>query len=134
MFEFLKKKKKSRARKKTGFADTKSYPHKNHPATYNRLKGDNVEYITFTHHNPAKIGNQSYETIPLNKNIEKEKRKTKEKSFAFPKVFVGKRSALGRENKKYSLVDEDKKIVKNLFKTLPRENVPYTSNSKKKKS
>ena len=123
-----------RKRKSGGFADTKNYPHKNHPAKYNRLRGDFVEYITFTHSDLVKLKNKEYETIPLTSNIdEQERKKTKKISYAFPKVFVGKRSSLGKENKNYSLVKKDNEIVNNLFKTLPRENVPYSTNSKKKR-
>lgn len=123
-----------RKRKSGGFADTKNYPHKNHPAKYNRLRGDFVEYITFTHSDLVKLKNKEYETIPLTSNIdEQERKKTKKISYAFPKVFVGKRSSLGKENKNYSLVKKDNEIVNNLLKTLPRENVPYSTNSKKKR-
>lgn len=119
-------KKENRQRKKSGFADTKKYPHKNHPAKYNRLGN-------FTHHEQVEIDNQIFSTIPLTSNIDKdERRKTKSKSHVFPKVFVGKRSALGKENKNYDLTKEDNDIVNNLFRTLPKEKVPYTSNSYKK--
>ena len=122
-----------RQRKKSGYADTKKYPHKNHPAKYNRLGNDNIEYVTFTHHKQVKLGNEVFNTIPLTSNIDKEERKkTKKKSHVFPKVFVGKRSALGKENKNYDLIKEDNNIVNELFRTLPRENVPYTTNSNKK--
>ena len=123
-----------RKRKSGGFADTKNYPHKRHPAKYNRLRGDFVEYITFTHSDLVELDNKEYETIPLTSNInEQERKKTKNISYVFPKVFVGKRSSLGKENKNYSLVKKDNEIVNNLFKTLPRENVPYSTNSKKKR-
>lgn len=112
-----------RTRKKSGFARTKNYPHKRHPATYNRIGNDEIEYITFTHHNPARINDKTYNTLPLSTNIDVSER-GKSKSYAFPKVFVGKRSALGKE---------DKKFVDSLFKTLPKEKVPYSTNSKKKK-
>lgn len=122
-----------RQRKNGGFADTKRYPHKNHPAKYNRLGNDDIEYITFTHHKQVKLGNQIFDTIPLTSNIDKEeRRKTKNKSHVFPKVFIGKRSALGKENKNYDLIKEDNVIVNDLFKTLPKEKVPYNSNSYKK--
>ena len=121
-----------RTRKKSGFARTKNYPHKRHPATYNRIGNDEIEYITFTHHNPAKINDKTYNTLPLSTNIDVSER-GKSKSYAFPKVFVGKRSALGKEDKNLSLTKEDKKFVDSLFKTLPKEKVPYSTNSKKKK-
>lgn len=123
-----------RARKKSGYADTKNYPHKNHPAKYNRLDNDNIEYVTFTHHDKVKIKDKIFKTIPLNSNIDKEERKhSKRVSYVFPKVFIGKRSALGKENKKYNLIDKDNIFVNDLFNTLPKEKVPYSTNSKKKK-
>ena len=44
-------KKNNRNRKNTGWARTKEYPHKKHPATYRRKStgSDDIEYITFTH-------------------------------------------------------------------------------------
>ena len=120
-------------KRKSGFARTKQIPHKRHPATYNRLDNDEIEYITFTHHNPAKLDGKEIETIELDDNIEISKRKSGEKSFAFPKVYIGKRSALGKEDNKLNLSENDKIKVKNLFETLPRERIVYTSNSNKQK-
>lgn len=44
-------KKNNRNRRNTGWARTKEYPHKKHPATYRRKStgSDDIEYITFTH-------------------------------------------------------------------------------------
>lgn len=129
---------KTRQRKKSGFANTKHYPHKNHPANYRNIGNDIVEYITFTHHDIVKLNDKEYATIPLTDNIDKrvqKKNKGKHKkdiSYAYSKVFVGKRSALGKGNDNYSLLSEDKQIVDDLYKTLPREYVPYSTNSKKK--
>lgn len=128
---------KTRQRKKSGFADTKEYPHRNHPATYRSVGDDIVEYVTFTHHDIVKLNDKEYATIPLTDNIDKRvqgKNKGKHKkdiSYAYSKVFVGKRSALGKENSNYSLTFEDKQLVDCLYKTLPREYVKYTSNSRK---
>lgn len=127
----------NRQRKRSGFADTKEYPHRNHPAVYKNVGDDIVEYITFTHHDVVEINGKKYMTIPLNDNIDKriqklnKGRNKKEISHAYSKVFVGKRSALGKENNNYSLTSEDKQIVDNLYKTLPREYVKYISNSRK---
>ena len=131
--------KNKRIRKKDGFADTRFYPHKNHPANYRRIGKDDIEYMTFTHHDIVTIDGKKYITIPLSDNIEKkvqEKNKGKNKkeiSYAYPKVFVGKRSALGRENKSYSFKENDKNKINKLFETLPKEKVRYSSNSKKAK-
>lgn len=60
-------------------------------------------------------------TIPLTDNISKKERAVNKQtgkktiSYVYPKVFRGKRSALGKENKDYSLVPDDKLIVEKLF-------------------
>lgn len=124
----------TRTRKKSGFADTKNYPHKRHPAKYRRLDNDDIEYITFTHHDKVEINGETFPTIPLNSNINKEERKHSKKiSYVFPKVFIGKRSALGAENKRYDLINKDNIFVNELFNTLPKEKVSYSNKSKKKK-
>lgn len=124
--EYMKSNK--RTRKTTGFADTKRVPHANHPAHYRKTGKDDIEYITSTHRNPAKINNKEIETIPLNKNFDKN---DKQPAFVVPIVFEGKCSALGKENNNYSIANEDKQTIDNIFKTAPRQKVLKTSNSKK---
>lgn len=126
---------KNTSKKKTGFADTRRYPHKNHPARYRRSGGsDDIEYLTTTHHEEVLINGKKVETIPLDNNINPEERKdSSKKSYVYPKVYVGKRSHLGKERKDLSLIGKDIERVSNLFDTLPREVVKYQSNSKKKK-
>ncbi len=63
-------------KKKSGYTDTKNYPHKNHLAKYNRLGNDDVEYVTFTHHDKVKIKDKIFKTIPLNSNIDKKQKNT----------------------------------------------------------
>ena len=123
--------KQNHKRSKDGFADTKAYPHKNHPAYYRRIKNDDIEYITTTHHSKVLLGGKEIKTIPLTSNIKPEER-GKSISYVYPKRYVGKRSALKKERDDLSFVAEDKKIVSNLFDKLPTENIRYTSNSKKK--
>lgn len=112
--------------------DTKNYLHKNHPAKYNRLGNDDIEYVAFIHHNTARINDKTYNTLPLSTSIDVSER-GKSKSYAFPKAFVGKISALGKEDKKYNLIDKDNILMNDLFNSLPKEKVPYSINSKKKK-
>ena len=132
-------KKNNRKRKKTGYAETKEVPHRKHPANYKNIGKNKVEYITFTHHEVVEINGKKYITIPLTDNIDKKEQKLNKNrdkkiiSHAYPTVFVASRSALGSEVKKFSLVEQDKKIVSNLFQVLPKQKVSYTSNSKKKK-
>lgn len=126
--------KKNRPRKKSGFADTKEYPHRDHPANYRRLSQDNIEYVTFTHHPKVKIKDLEFDTIPLTSNIDPVERKNNpdSKSYVYPRKFVGKRSALGKERTDLSLISSDKKIVDQLFVELPTENVRYSKKNKKK--
>ena len=131
--------KKKRLRKENGFAETKEYPHKKHPAKFKKKRGsDTVIYITFTHSDEVTIDDETVETIPLNDNINPKERGTKTAdgkpniSYAYPKVYVGTRSALGKGTDKYSLTNADQTLVDELFKLLPQEQVPLTSNSKKK--
>lgn len=116
-------------RKKTGFADTKQVPHANHPAHYRKTGNDDIEYITTTHHNPAKIKGKTINTVPLNDNFNP---KDKKQAYVVPIVYEGKRSALGRERPDYNLTKNDKKIVDKIFENSPREKVTKTSNSKNK--
>lgn len=121
----------TRNRKKSGFARTKNYPHKKHPAKFHFLGNDEVEYITFTHHDEVELEGQIFKTIPLDNNIVIEER-GKKKSYAFPRVFIGTRSALGKKSNDFNLTKKDKEKVNKLFKTLPKKRVPYSTNSKKK--
>ncbi len=128
-------------RRNTGWAHTKKYPHKNHPATYRRRGNDEIDYITFTHSDEVQLPNKKkVKTIPLSDNVSKQEREDNKrkglkqgenKSYAFPKVFRGKRSALHSETKDFSLTKEDKKLVDKLFNELPVENVPTTGGSGK---
>lgn len=123
-------------KKKTGFAETKTYPHKNHPARYRRngVNNDDIEYITTTHHEEVLLNGKLVNTIPLDNNINpKERKDLNQKSYVYPMVYVGKRSHLGKERNDLSLIGKDIEKVSKLFDTLPRETVRYQSNSKKKK-
>ena len=135
-------KKNNRKRKFSGWAHTKSYPHKSHPATYRRKnsKSDDIEYITFTHSPEVDLGNKKVRTVPLLDNINPDERcrnKTQGKKFgenrtyAYPKVFVGKRSALHEEINEFDPVAFDKKRISKMFKVFPRENVPFTGGKSK---
>ena len=131
-------KKNNRSRKNTGWAKTKSYPHERHPAAYRRKNNtnDDIEYITFTHSSEVDFGEKGkVRTIPLLDNIspaERQKNKAQGKrieenrSYAYPKVFVGKRSALHKETEEFEPVEFDKKRIGKMFEVFPRENVPVT--------
>ena len=101
-------KKNNRNRKNSGWARTKEYPHKKHPATYRR-KGsgsDDIEYITFTHSSEVDFGERGkVRTVPMLDNIspaERKKNKAEGKkfgenrSYAYPKVFVSERISVKR--------------------------------------
>lgn len=123
----------NKRKKKSGFADTKDYPHRRHPANYRRLNNDDdIEYIVFTHHPEVDLKTKKVITIPLHENLNPKERINNNTSYAYPKRYVGKRSSLGRERNDLSFVNEDKKIVYKLFQTLPTEFVRYSNKNKKK--
>ena len=65
-------KKNNRNRKNTGWARTKEYPHKKHPATYRRKStgSDDIEYITFTHSPEVDFGEKGkVRTVPMLDNV-----------------------------------------------------------------
>ncbi len=136
-------KKNNRKRKSSGWAYTKDYPHAGHPTNYRRKtsNSDDIEYITFTHSDIVDFGAKGkVRTVPLLDNISPvERRKNKEqgkkfgenRSYAYPKVFVGKRSALHRETDEFVPVDFDKKRIDKMFEAFPRENIPMTGGKKK---
>lgn len=129
--------KKNNRKRRAGWAHTKKYPHENHPANYVRKVGDKIEYITFTHSPEIQLSNGAIiQTVPMADNVskaerEKAKREGKTRfetrSYAYPVVFVGQRSALDKE-----IVGEfeptlfDKARIGMLFTALPRVNVVVT--------
>lgn len=134
-------KKKNNRKRSTGWARTKEYPHKKHPAAYKRKGNDDIEYIAFTHsaevdlHDKGKV-----RTVPLLDNIspaerkrnkQQGKKKGENRSYAYPKVYEGKRSALGKETDEFDPVDFDKKRIGKMFETFPCENVPVTGGKTK---
>lgn len=135
-------KKKNNRKRTTGWAKTKSYPHERHPATY-RCKGtgnDDIEYITFTHSKEVDFGKKKVRTVPMSDNVSrKEREENKQKgrkfgenrSYAYPKVFVGKRSALHKETDEFDPVEFDKRRIGKMFDIFPRENVPVTGSKSK---
>ncbi len=123
-------------KRSTGWARTKEYPHKKHPATYRRKDGDEIEYITFTHSAEVDFGKEGkVQTVPLLDNISPSERKKNKvegkkfgenRSYAYPKVFDGKRSALGAETDEFDPVEFDKKRIGKMFEVFPHERVPTT--------
>jgi len=125
-------KKNKRQRKKVGFAETKQIPHRKHPAFYKKKNNNDIDYLTFTHSKKVEIGSVEIDTIPMNSNINPKERGSK-KSYAYPKVYQGKRDALHEDINDFSFTKEDRILADQLFDSLPKEKVSYTSNSKKKK-
>lgn len=127
---------------------TKQYPHKKHPAKYRYDNNDEVKYITFTHSPEIELNDgQTIQTVPLSENISPEERKKNKqegkkrgenRSYAYPKVFKGKRSSLGSETTKFKPTEFDKKRINKMFEIFPEENVPVTGGEgqyrKRKKS
>ena len=120
-----------------GWALTKHYPHKRHPAFWRR-KGkskDDIEYLTFTHSSKVELDDEGVvETLPLTDNISPAERKKnatlpaeeRRISYVMPFVYDGERSALGEKTEDFSFVPEDYKLVQEHFNTLPRKTVPKT--------
>ena len=138
-----KRKKPTRAKRKTDWAHTKEVPHKNHPAYFKKKGGDNIEYVTFTHSNSVDFDKDSnkpleehdiVETRQLQVNIDKTKKGSDEKSHVVPRVYIGTRSSLGKGTNKFELSELDEPLIDEIFKTAPRYPIPKTSNSKQKKN
>ena len=134
--------KKTKNRKRSsGWAKTKSYPHARHPATYRRKGKDDIEYITFTHSDEVDFdNNEKVRTVPLADNISPAERnqnkatgknRVDNRSYVFPKVYVGKRSALGKERDEFEPVGFDKTRIRKMFELFPRENIPVTGGKTK---
>ena len=138
-------KKKTRPSKKRGWAQTKYYPHARHPAYYrkNGKDNDSIEYLTFTHHEEVKLGEETVSTKPLTRSVSKKERELEDKgllpeeqkkSYVYPRVFQGKRSALGKETDEFEPVAEDAAIIDSLFSTLEKQTVPAYGGKGKLKS
>ena len=125
---------KNKSKKKSGFAKTKRYPGKQHPAYYRQLSSDEVEYTTFTKRDPARIDGKDVPVRKLSSNINPQKR-GKEPSNVVDRVFVGKRSSLHKNEPTYRFASKkDKDIVEDILNNSCRVRVDYTSNSKTKKN
>lgn len=132
-------------RKTGGWAKTKKIPHERHPANYVRKVGDKIEYLTFTHASEVKLSNGVIiQTVPMADNVsvkEREENKRKglkrgeNRSYAYPVVFVGNRSALHTEIVgEFDPVPFDKARINTMFKIFPRVNVKFTGNGKGNKN
>ena len=136
-------KKKNNRKRSTGWAHTKKYPHKNHPAYFRKTGQDDVEYITFTHSEKVDFDKDNkrkpiekhdvVKTRKLKVNIDKTEENKGEYSHVVPRVYEGKRSALGVGTSKYKLAEEDKPTVDDIFKNGKRYKVPRTGNKPKNK-
>ena len=115
--------------RKNGWAHTKNYPHKRHPAYYRKVKDNLVEYVTFTHSlfvdldknnkNIPKEEHRIIHCIRLNDNINGYN-KDNDYSYVLFRVFVGNRSGLGKETKEFHLSVVDMKIINFVFNTANR--------------
>ena len=129
------------------WAYTKHFPHKLHPAVFKRKSRTNrdIEYLTFTHSEEVNLGNKVVETIPLYDNISpKERSENKAKglkpgenrSYVYPRVFEGKREALGKGAPKgeFEPVPIDVEKINIYFEVLPHQKVPITGGKGKLKN
>lgn len=125
--------KQNRKRKSWGFAETKEYPHKRHPAYYVRNGQHEIKYITFTHSPEVDFEGTKVETIEMPDNISPKERSESptKKTYAYPNKFKGTREALGKESNNHDLTPRNREKINVLMDSLPEKEVPYTSNSKK---
>lgn len=136
--------KKSSRKRSTGWAHTKQFPHKRHPAYFRKSGQDDVEYVTFTHSEEVDFDKDNkakpiekhdvVKTRRLKVNIDKTEKSQGEYSHVIPRVYEGRRSALGSGTNKYKLAEEDKPIVDDVFKNGKRYKVPYTGGKPKNKN
>lgn len=126
--------KKNNRKRSTGWAKTKWYPHKKHPAFYKREGQDDIEYVTFTHSKKVTFpSGESIDTVDLDYNIDYSNKGDHRYSHVVPRVYKGKRSALGKDTNEYRLEKSDRDKVDKIFTTGKRYPVPHTGNSIKKK-
>lgn len=135
--------KKNNRKRSTGWAHTKQFPHKRHPAFFRKTGQDDIEYVTFTHSEKVDFDKDNkvkpiekhdiVKTRKLNVNIDKTERKKGKYSHVIPRVYEGKRSALGTGTNMYKLAEEDKPIIDTIFKNGKRYRVPYTGSKPKNK-
>ena len=121
-----------RSRRKNGFARTKNYPFKNHPAFYKKLGNDYIEFITFTHSDSVDFPEGKVETKELRVNINyKDSKEKQRKSYVVPKVYESKRSALKNELHDFRVDKVDMPLIEDVFKNSKKQKINYISNSKK---
>lgn len=135
--------KKNNRKRSTGWAHTKQFPHKRHPAYFRKTGQDDIEYVTFTHSEKVDFDKDNkakpiekhdiVETRRLKVNIDKTEKNKGEYSHVVPRVYEGKRSALGAGTNTYKLAEDDKPTVDYIFKTGKRYKVPRTGNKSKSK-
>ena len=130
--------------RRSGWAYTKWYPHKNHPAFW-RKKGrakDDIEYLTITHSSKITFDDGvSVEGLPLSDSISPKEREEnkglpkgqKRNSYVVPYVYEGKRSSLGTKTNEFSFLPEDYQTIQRRFSELPRKKVPQTGGQRKGK-
>lgn len=120
-------------KRSTGWARTKEYPHKRHPAYYRKQQGDNIEYVTFTHSDAVDLGKEKVPTKKLNKNIDYKNKGENRYSHVLPRVYEGERSALGKGTNDFKLDKSDKATVDKIFATGKRYPVPRPGGKDKSK-
>jgi len=120
-------------KRSTGWAYTKKYPHKNHPAYYRKQKDNDIEYVTFTHSEVVDLGKEKVPTKKLNKNIDYKNKGENRYSHVLPRVYEGERSALGKGTNDFKLDKSDKATVDKIFATGKRYPVPRTGGKDKQK-
>ena len=123
-----------RKRRTKGFARTRNYPLKNHPAFYKKLNDNYIEYVTFTHSEIVDFPEGKVKTEKLNVNINyKDPKEKGRNSYVVPRVYEGRRSDLNDELHDFRVNTSDRDLISGIFNNSKRYKVNYTSNSKKKR-
>jgi len=135
-------KKKNNRKRSTGWAHTKKYPHKNHPAYFRKTGQDDIEYVTFTHSSEVDFDKDNKKkpieqhdkvtTRMLNVNVDRKKKGDSRYSHVVPRVYEGSRSALGTGTNKYKIDRSDEPLIDDIFQNGERFKVPHTGNKPKK--
>ena len=131
--------KKNTRRRSTGWAHTKRIPHYNHPAYYRKKGQDEIEYVTFTHSvevdfdkNNKKKPIEKHDKVVtkrLHKNIDSARKGDSKYSHVVPRVYEGKRSALGKGTNEYVLDNLDKPLIDEIFANGKRYKIISKDNS-----
>lgn len=112
-------------KKNKGFATTNKFPHKKHPAYFRKTGEDEIEYVTFTHSDIVNLINEkNVPTRRLDVSVDYKNKGDNKYSHVVERVYMGKRSSLGKGTNQYKLDKKDIDKVKDVFENATRRIVP----------